>query len=67
MTAARRILARLAVAAALAMGGVGPGHAAEAVRPAGRGGSLLPQRWLSTRGSRIVDARGNVVRIASIG
>jgi endoglucanase len=70
MTAVRRILAKLAVAAALAMGGVGPGHGAEAasaVRSAGRGGSLLPQGWLSTRDSRIVDAGGNVVRIASIG
>lgn len=70
MTAARRILATLGLAAALAMGGVEPGHAADAgsaLRPAGRGGSLLPQGWLSTRGSRIVDAGGNVVRIASIG
>ena len=70
MTAARRILARLALAAVLAACSVGPGDAAEVastMRPAGRGGSLLPPGWLSTRGSQIVDARGNVVRIASIG
>jgi hypothetical protein len=36
-------------------------------RAAGRGGSLLPAGWLSTRGSRIIDEEGNVVRIASIG
>ncbi len=70
MTAARRILARLAVLAALVACSVGPGNAAErasAVRPAGRGGSLLPQGWLSTRGSQIIDAQGHAVRIASIG
>lgn len=70
MTPARRILARLAVLAALVACSVGPGVAAEiagAVRPAGRGGSLLPPGWLSTRGSQIIDAQGQVVRIASIG
>lgn len=70
MTAARRGLARLAVVAALIACSVGPGGAAEVAstfRPAGRGGSLLPPGWLSTRGSQIIDAQGNVVRIASIG
>lgn len=37
------------------------------LRPAGRGGSLLPSGWLHTRGSRIVDEQDRVVRIASIG
>lgn len=37
------------------------------LRPAGRGGYLLPRGYLSTRGSQIVDDRGRPVRIASIG
>lgn len=67
MIARRRALARLAFAAALALGGTGSSEAAGTFQPAGRGGSLLPRGWLSTRGSQIVDAQGNVVRIASIG
>ena len=35
--------------------------------PAGRGGYLLPKGWFTTRGSQIVDDRGNPVRIASVG
>ena len=33
----------------------------------GRGASLLPAGYLSTRGSQIVDSAGNPVRIASVG
>ena len=33
----------------------------------GRGGSLLPRGWFSTRGAQIVDEQGNSVRIASVG
>ena len=36
-------------------------------RRCGRGGSLLPTGWLATRGARIIDDRGETVRIASIG
>ncbi len=46
------------------------GRAAEKVASfpaAGREGSSLPPGWLNTRGSQIVDNRGNVLRIASIG
>ncbi len=46
------------------------GRAAEKVASfpaAGREGSSLLPGWLNTRGSQIVDNRGNVVRIASIG
>jgi len=39
----------------------------EMFAPSGRGGSLLPAGYLSTRGSQIVDAGGNPVRVASIG
>ena len=35
--------------------------------PSGRGGSLLPPGYLSTRGSQIVDAESHPVRVASIG
>ena len=35
--------------------------------PAGQSGYLLPTGYLSTQGSQIVDARGNNVRIASVG
>ena len=41
--------------------------AVDGFRPAGRGGSLLPAGWLSTRGSQIIDDKGRAVRIASIG
>lgn len=34
---------------------------------AGRGGYLLPSGWFTTKGSQIVDERGNPVRIASVG
>lgn len=37
------------------------------LRPAGRGGWLLPTGWLSTQGARIIDNQGQTVRIASIG
>lgn len=40
---------------------------AKGARQAGRGGKLLPDGYLSTRGSQIIDAKGNNVRIASIG
>lgn len=50
------------VAVAIATVGAGP-----AWRPAGRGGTLLPKGWLSTRGAAIVDESGRVVRIAGIG
>jgi endoglucanase len=39
----------------------------DSFRPSGRGGSLLPSGYLSTRGSQIVDADGTPVRISSIG
>lgn len=42
-------------------------QAAAPRRAAGRGGLLLPQGYLSTRGSQIVAADGSNVRIASIG
>ena len=67
MITARCIFLQLAVVVALALGGIGPGEAASILRPAGRGGSLLPPGWLGTRGSSIIDVQGNVVRIASIG
>jgi aryl-phospho-beta-D-glucosidase BglC (GH1 family) len=35
--------------------------------PSGRGGYLLPTGYLSTKGSQIVDSKGEPVRIASIG
>jgi endoglucanase len=35
--------------------------------PSGRGGYLLPEGWFTTRGSQIVDDRGNPVRMASVG
>ncbi len=57
----RRRATGLAVAA-LAIGGAGP-----ALRPAGRGGSLLPAGWLHTDGAAIVDDAGRPVRIAAIG
>lgn len=41
--------------------------ACAAQAPSGRGGYLLPEGFLSTKGSQIVDAKGNPVRIASIG
>jgi len=37
------------------------------LRPAGRGGTLLPPGYLSTKGSQIVDSTGRPVRIAAIG
>lgn len=39
----------------------------ETFAPSGRGGSLLPTGFLSTKGSQIIDASGNPIRIASIG
>jgi len=44
-----------------------PSSAALPAGSAGRGASLLPKGWLTTRGSQIVDARGTPVRIASVG
>ncbi len=37
------------------------------MKKAGRGGYLLPKGWFTTKGSQIVDERGNPVRIASVG
>src|SRR5208283_2588349 len=37
------------------------------MKPAGRGGYLLPNGWFSTKGSQVVDERGSPVRIASVG
>jgi endoglucanase len=48
-------------------GSTGGSGGAETFDPSARGGSLLPDGYLSTSGSQIVDADGNPVRIDSIG
>lgn len=66
----RRLLSLAAFALLISGMPQTPARAAETLsvfRPAGRGGSLLPAGWLSTRGSRLIDGQGNTVRIASIG
>ena len=72
MTGAGLERRRLVAFAAAAFCTVGPRRPARAqprpaLKPAGRGGSLLPQGYLHTRGAAIVDAFERPVRIASIG
>lgn len=63
----RRGVTGLALAALTSPGARPASAAVPAWRPAGRGGSLLPDGWLSANGAAIVDDRGRRVRIVSIG
>jgi len=58
--------ARAAKAAAPGQGSTPQGSRVSAAH-SGRGGSLLPHGWFTTRGAQIVDERGEPVRIASAG